>query len=118
MPTTLSERVGLQGHAELALEESYVLGYNVERLRKAQSINKTVFSTMAGISRPTLNKIENGMADLQLSVISRIARALGTTTLELLTPPPDPAEEAEKQRALFDRRDIFNSAAVSRRRNY
>ena len=67
-----------------------MLGYNVERLRKAHGFNKTVFSDMAGITRPTLNKIERGECDAQLSKLRGIADALNVTSADLLTPPPDP----------------------------
>lgn len=74
-------------HPQLALEEAVVLGYNVERLRKAQQMSITTFSQMAGISRPTLYKIESGTSDLKLSMLARIAKALDTTVVALLTPP-------------------------------
>lgn len=74
-------------HPQLALEEAVVLGHNVERLRKAQQISMTTFAQMAGISRPTLYKIENGTSDLKLSMIARIAKALDTTVVALLTSP-------------------------------
>ena len=74
-------------HPQLALEEAVVLGHNVERLRKAQQMSMTTFAQMAGISRPTLYKIENGTSDLKLSMLARIAKALDTTVAALLTPP-------------------------------
>ncbi len=77
----------MPGHEPLALEEAVILGYNVERLRTTQELSKTMFANMAGISRPTLNKIEQGLADPQLSIIRRIADALNVTVRQLLTPP-------------------------------
>ncbi len=77
----------MPGHEPFALEEAVVLGYNVEHLRTAQDLSKTMFANMAGISRPTLNKIEQGTADPQLSIVRRIADALNVTVVQLLTPP-------------------------------
>ena len=82
----------MPGHAPFALEEAVVLGYNVERLRKDQALTKTMFANMANISRPTLNKVENGEAvNIQLSRLCRIAEALNVTVVDLLTPPDDPS---------------------------
>lgn len=82
------------GHTEptladdlLASEQAVVLGYNVEHLRKAQGLSKTLFAEMAHISRPTLNKVEYGVSDPKLSLVCRLAAALNVTVPELLTPP-------------------------------
>ena len=74
-------------HPQLALEEAVVLGYNVERLRKAQAMSMSRFSQVAGISRPPLYKIESGTSALKLSMLASIAKALDTTVAALLTPP-------------------------------
>lgn len=84
-----------QEHPQLALEEAVILGHNVERLRKLQSLSITTFAQMAGISRPTLYKIENGTSYLKLSMIARIAKALDTTVSELLS-LPDPSKNAPR----------------------
>ena len=77
----------MPGHAPIGLEEAFILASNVERRRKAQKLTKQKFALMAGISRPTLDKIEKGHPKAQLEAISKIASALGATTAELLTPP-------------------------------
>ncbi|WP_165062559.1 MULTISPECIES: helix-turn-helix domain-containing protein [unclassified Adlercreutzia] len=73
-------------HTQLTLEEAITLGLNVARLRKEQSMSITTFAQVAGISRPTLYKIESGESDLKLSMITRVAQALDTSVLDLLTP--------------------------------
>lgn len=75
----------MPGHAPIALEEAVILGTNVERLRTMQKLDKTKFANMAGISRPTLYKIESGQCDAQLSLIRKLADALGVTVSDLLS---------------------------------
>lgn len=60
------------------------LGRNVRTRRRAQGLGKSAFCLMAGISRPTLDKIESGTADPKLSSISRMADALDVEPGELL----------------------------------
>lgn len=62
-----------------------IIGRNVLVLRKREKINKTRFSAMLGIGRPQLNRIENGTADIRLSLVEDLAEALDTTTEYLLT---------------------------------
>lgn len=89
-----SFRGSMPGHATLGLEEAYILGYNVERLRKLSNMDIAKFAQVAGIARPTIYKIERGESDLKLSYIRKLADALGVTVVDLLTPPPDPTEQA------------------------
>ncbi len=61
-----------------------MLGRNVKALRKKERITKTRFSAMLGIGRPLLNKIENGTANVRLSLVEELASALDTTPEYLL----------------------------------
>ena len=61
------------------------IGENVHRLRVDQDLNKKTFAKIAGISRPLLNKIERGEADLRMSYIIRIADVLSVTPVDLIT---------------------------------
>lgn len=67
-------------------EENVVFGSNVERIRTDEGLSMTRFCQMAGISRPTLYAIESGKGDPHLSVMVKIARALGVSLEELLNP--------------------------------
>lgn len=69
-------------------EEQVIFGMNVERLRLAQNLSIAAFCRRADISRPTLYKIEKYDSDLQLRMMCKIARALNTSVISLLTPPP------------------------------
>ena len=62
----------------------YTLGENVAWLRMEQSLNKKTFARMAGVSRPYLNAIEDGQADIRLSYMQRLADALCVDPIMLL----------------------------------
>ncbi len=67
-----------------ALRVNVVVERAIARLSQAQLAER------AGISRPTLSKIERGVApDVSIGIIQRIADALGTSVANLLVPPPD-----------------------------
>lgn len=67
-----------------ALRVNVVVERAIARLSQAQLAER------AGISRPTLSKIERGVApDVGIGIIQRIADALGTSVANLLVPPPD-----------------------------
>lgn len=75
-----------EGHPSLGLEEALVLASNVERLRNHEQCSQEKLALVAGLSRPTISRIENGHPNARLSDIRKIADALGTTVIELLTP--------------------------------
>lgn len=62
-----------------------IVGSNVMMLREREHINKTKFASMLGIGRPQLNKIEEGTANIRLSLVEELAEALDTTAEFLLT---------------------------------
>lgn len=69
------------------LEEAVLFGMNVEYLRELQGLSKTKLCAVAGISRPTLYKIERGESNLKLSTMVRIAKALGVRFIDLFSVP-------------------------------
>ncbi len=82
--TTLTQH---PDHPLFGTMESYVLGYNVERLRKGAGMNITTLSRVAGITRPTIYKIEKGESNLKLSFLRKLADALDVTIVDLLSAP-------------------------------
>ena len=70
------------------------LGHNVARLRTEQDLSKTTFAQMSGMSRPTLNKIEDGFSDTRLSYVQRLGDALCVDPLLLLQDPDGACEDA------------------------
>ena len=66
------------------------LSVNVVVARAFARLSQAQLAERAGISRPTLSKIERGVApDVSIGIIQRIADALGTSVADLLVPPPD-----------------------------
>ncbi len=62
-----------------------IIGRNVELLRKREKITKATFAAMVPVSRPQLNRIESGEADIRISMLMKLADALDTTIFDLLT---------------------------------
>ena len=60
------------------------IGRNVRSLREAQHLSKVEFCLMAGLSRPYLNKIEGGEANISVKQLDRLAQSLGIDAAELL----------------------------------
>ena len=61
-----------------------IFGERVEQARKDLGISKVDFCVATGISRPYLDQIEGGTANITLKVLCKIAPALGMTVSELL----------------------------------
>ena len=61
-----------------------ILGKRVEQTRRDLGISKVDFCVATGISRPYLDRIEDGTANFTLKVLFKIAPALGMTVSELL----------------------------------
>ena len=68
---------------------SPVLGENVRRMRSYSNITKTRLALMVSIGRPLLNRIEDGTADVRLSVVTKLADSLATTPSFLLAKHSD-----------------------------
>ncbi len=85
----ISTNTKRDSHASLGLEEAYILGYNVQRLREQANMGVTMLARVVGMSRPTIYKIEKGKSNPQLSFIKKLADALDTTVVELLSEPPN-----------------------------
>ena len=68
-----------------------VVARNMRRLRKARGMSQEKLAFEAEIHRVNISKLERGQHSLSLDNLFWIARALGVTAAELLTP----ADEAE-----------------------
>lgn len=79
----------LQVMGPFPLEECVTFGVNVQRLREEQGLSISKFGKMANVSRPTIYKIERGESDLQLSMMVKVAKALGVDVTDFLEPPKD-----------------------------
>ena len=59
----------------------------IRDLRKAAGVSQEELAKRCGVSRQTINAIENNKYDPTLALAFSLARALGTTVDGLFTPP-------------------------------
>ena len=64
--------------------ESAKLGLNLKRIRTKKAISQGDIARELGVSRGFVSTIENGKTNPTLATISKIAKALGVSTNELL----------------------------------
>ncbi len=60
------------------------VGRRVRELREAQGLSKIEFCLMIDLSRPYLNRIEAGEANITLRQLERLAAGLGVSASDLL----------------------------------
>jgi transcriptional regulator with XRE-family HTH domain len=94
--------------AREALRGNIIVGR--ARLRLSQE----ALAQRAGVSRPTISRIERGAAaDIGIDVVERLAGALGVSVAELFTPRRDArADDAELARRAAASDDEFVDAGV------
>jgi transcriptional regulator with XRE-family HTH domain len=82
------------------------LRVNVIVGRARARLSQEQLAARAGISRPTVSRIERGSKDVGVDVVQRIADALGVTVCDLFIPPSttrvDDAEIARRAAAPDD----------------
>ena len=71
----------------LTSEYAFILGENVERLRKRKRITKDKLCLMAGVSRPTLDRVIGAGMHTRLSTIVKLAGALDVAPEDLIRAP-------------------------------
>ena len=67
------------------------LGRRIRRLRRARGRTLVELAEAAGLSHPFLSQLERGLARPSMASLERIARALGTSQLELFAGAEEPA---------------------------
>lgn len=65
------------------------LAYNLKRIRKAQSLTQSDLASLAGIPRASLASMEKTNSNPGVESVVGVAKALGVTLDELLTPTPE-----------------------------
>lgn len=73
--------------------ELMAFGARIRELRAGQGLSQDALGQAAGISRPTLSKIERGVEDVGVVRLSRLAQVLGVEVAELFRQSRD--SEAE-----------------------
>lgn len=63
------------------------LALNMRQLREARAISQQQMAKLAGIPRPTWANLESGTGNPTLSVLVKVAAALGVSLEELVGPP-------------------------------
>jgi transcriptional regulator with XRE-family HTH domain len=88
-----------------------VLRVNVIVGRARARLSQEELADRAGISRPTLSRVERAAGDVGLDVIERIAGALGVAVADLLVPPSeDRVDDRELARRAAAPEDEFVDA--------
>lgn len=79
--------------------EAHIVGERLAQLRRARRIRQAEAAKAAGLSRPTVSRIEAGDSGRTLDQVLRYLHVLspGTTLLQLLQTPDDQAAKAVKR---------------------
>ncbi|WP_159449327.1 helix-turn-helix domain-containing protein [Demequina sp. NBRC 110051] len=85
MSNAVTETPGNQGSPAAVATES--LGARVRDLRRARGLTLVELAQRCGLSHPFLSQVERDLANPSIRSLGQIARALGTSQLELLAPP-------------------------------
>ncbi len=71
--------------AESAPHHAERVGSRIRDMRRARSFTLVQLAEAAGLSHPFLSQLERGLASPSMASLERIARALGTSQVELLS---------------------------------
>ena len=87
----------------MADHTSTMLAANLRRLRERRKLTQQDLADRSGVPRPTLAHLESGEANPTLSVLVRVAEALGTSIEELIG-RVEPAVQVHAARSLGEQR--------------
>ncbi len=89
------------------------LGHRIRHFRSARSLTLGELGVRVGISPSQLSLIENGRREPRVSLLGRIADALGVMTLDLLRPEaPDPRSALEIEVARLQAGRLYSSLGL------
>jgi transcriptional regulator with XRE-family HTH domain len=60
------------------------VGLNVKRLREAKGLSQEAFADLVGIHRTYVSGVERGVRNPTITVVEKLAKALGVSAAELL----------------------------------
>ncbi|MEK7129009.1 MAG: DNA-binding protein [Candidatus Levybacteria bacterium RIFCSPLOWO2_01_FULL_38_13] len=66
------------------MNESAKLGKNLKRIRTAKGISQGEIGRILGVDKGFVSNIENGKTNPTLATITKLAKAIGVSTDELL----------------------------------
>ena len=68
------------------------LGQRIRAIRRARGLTLVQLAARSDLSHPFLSQVERGVARPSIGSLGRIARALGTSQVELMSPAPPVAQ--------------------------
>lgn len=66
-----------------------IVGTRIAALRKTRMLSQSQLAQTAGVDRSFLSEIEHGKANISISILEKIARALNVSMGSLLDGPAD-----------------------------
>jgi len=81
--------------------QSERLGGGIRALRRARGLTLVALAELSGLSHPFLSQVERGLAHPSMVSLDKIARALGSSQLELMAVGPDLLRGAPDDRPAF-----------------
>jgi transcriptional regulator with XRE-family HTH domain len=75
-------------------EQDLQLGRRIHELRRARQLTLARLAELTGLSHPFLSQVERGLARPSMRSLQRIARALGSSQVELFVPAEDEVFDA------------------------
>lgn len=99
------------------LPELITLSRNLRLAREAAGLTQQALANRAGLHRSYLVSLENGVGNPSLEKVASLSSCLGTTLVELLTPPPagpprEPCKEIDSEAALAGVIDALRRAGA------
>ena len=74
-------------------EKRPVLGRNIVRFRKAKYLSQAELAKLIGVERPLIALYETRQMDPPVSVVAKLAKALGVSIYDLIGESPEPQVE-------------------------
>lgn len=65
-------------------KERYEIGERIRRFRRGKGLSQICFAEELGISERTLSRIENGTTPIDIHLLLKMSRILGTTLEEIV----------------------------------
>jgi transcriptional regulator with XRE-family HTH domain len=73
------------------MDAQHLVSWNLRRLRVAKGLAQEALAVDAGIDRTYVSRLERGLENPTVSVLERLARALGAEIVEFFDVPPEGA---------------------------
>jgi transcriptional regulator with XRE-family HTH domain len=71
------------------MDAQHLVSWNLRRLRVAKGLAQEALAVDAGIDRTYVSRLERNLENPTVSVLERLARALGAEIVDLFAVPPE-----------------------------